>query len=135
MATTRTTKKRETKIVDNPPARRKVRLMDEDSPISNEPVVETKFPSQVPATGTQELEYELEENRQLQNEVSDLHEDEAPTTEKGRLLEMVYKTNKPHTDSMRHEHVELRSSVGDGEDPEEVYKYLKGMAEYLLDVE
>lgn len=51
---------------------------------------------------------------------------------RGRITQVIYKTNKNLGD-YQHESVELVSTVGEFEDPEDVFIYLRESAKYYLD--
>jgi hypothetical protein len=55
----------------------------------------------------------------------------AKDTSKGRITEMVYSRTRQVAD-YEPERLEIKSTVGESEDPEDVYLYLKQTAEYLL---
>lgn len=57
---------------------------------------------------------------------------EEPETTSGRIVEITFKANK-NLGNQEHNSVELTSTVGENEDVEEVYNYLKDTADYLLD--
>ena len=68
-------------------------------------------------------------------EVAELFGDEPPAEAgKGRVTMVVYKTNV-NLGNHQHESVELTSTVGEGEDPYDVYEDLKAMGQYMINGE
>lgn len=125
------TKENESKVLDNPKSR-KVRLMPDDSPIVEEQV-ESEFPStqkeiQTEASGTKELEYELYDDKETDAN------DPVSSGEVGRIVSITV-SKTVQKEQYEPDKVELSYSTVEGEDIEEVYKYLKDTAYYLLEID